>query len=369
MMSFKRQELLNNYLRVAAYNPSKRKTKGELKELLEQKLSTSVSMSSLEHDLTAIRQHTSEVVIVKSKNERGKMVYAYKDKYMSIYSNGMDDDEARAARRAIDKIAMYASMGQFQDIHDALPVIRKAFYMESSRLRKSSDNTIFFEDVSQDVNWYKYLEELFVAIQHKVVLEVSYQPFNSPIQVYDFHPHILKQYNRRWFCFGYKHIYEMTKEREGERFGSMNIIALDRIKGIKELQSKELFSRKPGFDSYKGTNINWADYFDSMVGVSMPEGQTEEDVKVWVGKQRSRYVFTKPIHNSQRPITPKTLIPEPRSSEELNPDYGYEFRFKVVINNEFKSKLFELGADCAVISPQSLVDEMSEMITTMKNRY
>ena len=158
MMSFKRQELLNDYLRVAAYNPSKRKTKRELKELLEEKLSTTVSMSSLEHDLTAIRQHESEVVIVKSKNEKGKMVYAYEDKYMSIYSNGMDNDEARVARNAIDKIAMYASMGQFQDIHDALPVIRKAFYMESSRLIQSSDNTIFFEDVSQDVSWYKYLE-------------------------------------------------------------------------------------------------------------------------------------------------------------------------------------------------------------------
>ena len=208
-----------------------------------------------------------------------------------------------------------------------------------------------------------------MSIQHKVVLEIYYQPFNSPIQVYDFHPHILKQYNRRWFCFGYKHIHEMTKEREGERFGSMNIIALDRIKGVKELQSLELSSRKPGFDIYKDTNIDWAEYFDSMVGVSIPEGGIEEEVTIWIKQQRSQYVFTKPIHNSQRSNSSNSPIHEPRKSEELNPDYGYEFRFKLVINNEFKSKLFELGADCAVISPQNLVDEMSEKITKLKNRY
>ena len=50
----------------------------------------------------------------------------------------------------------------------------------------------------------KYLKPLYLAIQKKQVLQIKFKGFkDAAYKTFEFHPHILKQYNRRWFVFGY----------------------------------------------------------------------------------------------------------------------------------------------------------------------
>ena len=61
----------------------------------------------------------------------------------------------------------------------------------------------FFYDQNEEYKGIKYLKPLYLSIQKKNVLEIKFKGFqDKSIKTYEFHPHILKQYNRRWFVFG-----------------------------------------------------------------------------------------------------------------------------------------------------------------------
>lgn len=359
MSAFKRHSILNKHLRAAAANPALRKTKYQLQEIICNDLDKEVSISTIEHDLTALKKDY-HLEIKRKKNHEGKITYAFTNPYVSIYDNSFDEEDAEKARKAIERITMYASQGQFHDIHSALPIIRKAFFMETSSIKKTYEDSIYFEDISMDVEWYNYLPELFSHIQNQCVLRVLYKPYNKPISEFDFHPHILKQYNRRWFCLGHKHVHEITNEEDPGYTGSKANIALDRIKKIEILNEKELQERSPTHREYITSTTNWDEYFDSFVGVTKPIDKEEEVVEIWVSKNRANYISTKPIHCSQK---------SPRHNDEtitISGIEGYKFSFKLVVNREFESVILGLGSDCVVLSPeylkQQVIDKTNELL-------
>lgn len=70
---------------------------------------------------------------------------------------------------------------------------------------------------------------LYNAIVYKKVLQIQYKSFNSEVP-YDviIHPYHLKQYNNRWFLFGYN---PYNKKADWN-------LALDRIVNINETHNK-----------------------------------------------------------------------------------------------------------------------------------
>ena len=147
------------------------------------------------------------------------------------------------------------------------------------------------------------------------------------------HPYHVKQYNNRWFLFGY--------EEETERIVNK---ALDRIKLI----SNARFTFRPNRD------IDFAHYFDDVVGVSVPyEDIEKETIVLRFTEARFPYVTSKPIHSSQ------TILDENDCTITL----------QVKPNRELEQQILSFGPDVEVLSPESFRNQIGEKIKENFNKY
>ena len=174
------------------------------------------------------------------------------------------------------------------------------------------------------------------AIFYKKVLLINYQPYESenPFEV-TIHPYFLKQYNNRWFLFGYnpvKNKYDWN-------------LALDRISDIREKQGKY----------ERNTVINWQDYFEDIIGVSKPfEAETENIVLHFMDKT-GKYIETKPVHGSQK-------------SKWLDKNL-LEVKLSLMINYELERFILSYGDSIKVISPEHLKKKITQRLQDAYSQY
>ena len=68
---------------------------------------------------------------------------------------------------------------------------------------ENGTSKILFYDSNDEYKGVKHLKPLYLAIKKNQVLQVTFKGFQDEIATtFEFHPHILKQYNNRWFVFG-----------------------------------------------------------------------------------------------------------------------------------------------------------------------
>ncbi|MFV5702582.1 WYL domain-containing protein [Flavobacterium sp. XS2P12] len=176
---------------------------------------------------------------------------------------------------------------------------------------------------------------LFNAIINKSVITVKYEPFNTPEYKVTFHPYFLKQYNNRWFVFGYN---EFNQNQHWN-------LALDRINGDIEKSNEK----------YREDTTDWIEFFDDIIGVSKDPNRQVEEVKLVFSKEQAPYIDTKPLHWSQ-----KTKLLE---------DGSLEVRIKVMLNYELEMRILSFGEKVKVLAPDSLVIQIKERIQKQLNNY
>ena len=143
----------------------------------------------------------------------------------------------------------------------------------------------------------------------------------------------LKQFNDRWYLIA-----------QAVGYYTYAHYALDRIDSFEEVAIP-----------YKEAEVDFSEYFDDVIGVTVPEGTPSEDIVIKVSKARYNYIKTKPLHLSQRTI------------EEAD-DYVI-VSINVKVNNELESLILSFGDDMEVISPASFRDRIAEKIQSTNQRY
>ena len=188
-------------------------------------------------------------------------------------------------------------------------------------------------------------------------------------------PHLLKEYNSRWSIVGFKH--------DGNKEPYPTHIPIDRIvrkhnqggrdTTIKKLSSKDLEELKVTFKT-ASPNFFKQRYRD-VVGMSIyPDMKTELVCLKTHNYQDHMYLKTKPIHPSQMEAQLNlkgNFIPRKNQAEcyfDKEKNEGY-FTLNVKINFELRAKLLGFGAGVSVVAPQSLVDNMKELLTKMASLY
>ena len=162
------------------------------------------------------------------------------------------------------------------------------------------------------------------------------------------HPHLLKEYNSRWFLFGYVH-------QDDDTWEIVNF-ALDRIvyNGSPNdiLVHVDIPFKKAPKDFY--TN-----YFKDIVGVTKyDEGEIEQITVRTVDFKVHHLLRTKPIHSSQREILP---------FDEGN-GYG-EFMISVIPNIELQARLLSYGQGLYVTGGTSFRQKMQDVISQLSRLY
>jgi len=170
-----------------------------------------------------------------------------------------------------------------------------------------------------DLIGLSFLNPLYDAIIQKQVLSVLYKEFKSeePYKL-TFHPYYLKQYNNRWFVFGFN---------EEKQVPVWNL-ALDRILEIGYLSA-----------SYQEDLTDWKDYFYDLIGVTKPYKEEPTNVKLEIAKNLAPYILTKPLHASQKSnwLEDKLIV-----------------EIEVIPNYELRSLILSFGSSIRVIEPDVL---------------
>jgi predicted DNA-binding transcriptional regulator YafY len=105
----------------------------------------------------------------------------------------------------------------------------------------------------------------------------------------------------------------------------------------------------------ENTTIDFNEYFEDVIGVTLPKDTTSEKVVLFVTSARWPYIMTKPIHGSQKP---------PRNVEN-----GVIVELDVVINQELISRILSYGKDVIVLEPSHLVDRIKDHIRKLFAGY
>lgn len=201
----------------------------------------------------------------------------------------------------------------------------------------TDSNQILFYDHNDEYKGIKYLKPMYLAIKNKKVLDVEYRNFRQETSIFfEFHPHILKQYNRRWFVYG---LNSTDQKKEWS-------IPLD--------ERLIRFDFKDEVDYIK-SDTDWDSFFRSMVGiVRHPESKVEHVVlKFYNG--REDYFKTKPFHPDYDMFM-----------DEEKEDQVY---FDSILNKELVQQILSYGGDVEVLEPQTLIDMVKEHVESLKEHY
>ena len=257
---------------------------------------------------------------------RGKMrLYRYTDTNYSLPMYRMNDGERHKIQDAIYVLKDFEG----EPLYDWARTV--LMQVEGGLLNETTKSVVSFQ-TNPDLKGLNLFNELLQAILSKRVLKIIYAPFGKESYQERIYPYHLKQYNDRWYLIA-----------QTVGYDTLANFALDRIESFEEIQMK-----------YKEADVDFEEYFDDVIGVTVPEGEPE-DIIIKVAKKRYNYIKTKPLHMSQRVV-------------EEGDDYAV-ISINVKVNNELEAQLLSFGSDVEVLKPVSFRTRISEKIQLMNHKY
>ena len=181
----------------------------------------------------------------------------------------------------------------------------------------------------------EFLQMVIEAMQLNNKLQIEYQPFNRPKQIFLLHPYAMKVYRQRWYVVGY------LEEQKGIRN-----ISLDRVKDMKQID--EPFLIPTSFDPEK--------YYAHTVGIYVNERLQPQKIILRVYGSQVEYMRSLPLHFSQKEIVGK----EGESSD---------FEYNLCLTPELTSQLLAMGEKVEVREPQVLKDNLLKRLRETLKRY
>lgn len=327
-----RYKVLDNCFR----NPGKRYFIDDLIEECEKVLleidpdSNGISRRQILDDISFMESKDGWEIELTRNREGRKVFYRYSDPAFSINNMPLNEVEINQLQSAADILSQFKGMPQFEWVNELVPKLKQGM------ASKEAATTIIEFDNNQYLKGIEHLGPLHNAILYKKVLEISYQPFESetPYKLI-MHPYFLKQYNNRWFLFGY------NPEKERHDWN----LALDRILIITEIKGKY----------QKNNQIDWEEYFEDIIGVTKTVDANVDNITLHFFGKTGKYIESKPIHGSQKIKWIDANI--------------LEANFQLIINYEFERLILSYADSIKVIKPNKLAVLIKDRLKEAYNRY
>jgi len=278
---------------------------------------TPVSERTIKYDINEF-ESIYHVDVLHLRDAYNRVYYRYEDTNFSIQQAPLTDEEIAKLKDTVLMLSRLKGLPQFDWMAETLAEIETKMH-----LNNHTESIIGFEG-NEYLQGLEYLETLFNYILSKQSIELTYQPFGKPVQVLTLHPYYIKQHNSRWFLLA-----------EEEESGAMLNFALDRIQGIEQSHV-----------AYKETDIDFSEYFDDVIGVSIPQGKEPEHVLLRFASSRLPYVLSKPLHPSQKTKDKQQGLME----------------ISVIPNLELEAQILWFGEDVEVLAPDALRQQIQEKI-------
>jgi predicted DNA-binding transcriptional regulator YafY len=289
----------------------------------------SISIRTLREDLKVFRDKKNGFGAPLPEKAR---VLKYSNANFSIAQRPLLEYEQYLMDAARQLLERFENSPKYDRLAEAL-----IKFQDEENQQENDSSKILFYDHNEEYKGIRYLKPLYLAIRNKQVLQVTFKGFNDiESSSFEFHPHILKQYNRRWFVFGIN----MTKGIK-----EWSIPLDDRLLDFEIIEDAE----------YKVTDSDWSSFFRTMVGVVRPKGMPVERVVLRFHNKRENYFKTKPFQPDFE------LFFEENKQDQV--------WFDTIINKELVQQLLSYGKDVEILEPKSLIEQMKIHVTSMSKFY
>lgn len=292
-----------------------------------------IGRTQLFKDISFMESEAGFSIELGNYKEGRKKYYRYTNKDFTIKQSPLSSNESDSIKSAIVVLSRFKGLPQFEWLNELIPVLS-----DKLDIHKVQKEAIIF-DANIDYTGTQYIEPIFNAIHNQSVLRIQYQDFKNdfayPIEL---HPYILKEYNNRWFVFGFN---------EFKQSYHWNL-ALDRIHGIETMAGKV----------YQPYSIDWEeDYFYDLIGVTRKVEEQLTTVVLQVDASLIPYIRTKPIHPSQTEKTTDNISGAVTLSIEVIPNY------------ELERLLLSFGEKIKILSPEPLQKKLKERVKACLKQY
>ena len=172
-----------------------------------------IGVRQLRGDINAIRKMLPHGIYLDAKPYYDKKCYyRYSERDFSIFQNELSPSEVQKFRSTIEMLSRYHGVPNNAWLEEVISNLEYRFGIKSN-----SDNVVAFEQNEQLIG-LEYLSEIIDAAVNHTPLIIFYKTYKGKELTSTLHPYHVKQYNNRWFLFGYE-----------EESGKIANKALDRI--------------------------------------------------------------------------------------------------------------------------------------------
>ena len=315
----------------------------KLMEVITKTLEVPVSRKTLQNDIKYIREtiennqsknidFSENPVFIPKLFEGKKTIFKYAYESLALGNQLLSKSDEEQLEETLAILSRYRNREDFFWLDELFPRIEASF-----NLVHEDYNGLISYQSNRDYSGQSWVGKLYNQLLLRKVLIIEYKGFkdlNSYVR--KIHPYHLKQYNDRWFLFGFE---------ESEKYTGITNLALDRIIEITE-----------SIENIKPNETNWGDFFDEMIGVSRPNNEDAVEVKLRFSSKRIPYVITKPIHGASQKL-------DSTDSENRT------IILNLFPNNEMYQTLLSFGSDVEVLAPEKVVEKFKEITSEMKNNY
>ncbi|MEC5394439.1 helix-turn-helix transcriptional regulator [Bergeyella sp. RCAD1439] len=284
---------------------------------------TSISRRQLLEDLKFMESQAGFEAPIGRFKEGKRVFYRYENPDFSILKKPVSETEKTILRQAMETLNRIHNLPGF----DWLQSLQAK--LDSEILNETPKNKIIGFEENQYLKGIEYLNPLYHFILKKTTALIEYKGFqHSQSKKIPLSPYFLKQYNNRWFLFGWNH-----------QLDTLQNMPLDRIVAVETCEQ-----------DYRENTIDFNDYFDEIIGVTNDPNLPLEKVTIELSDAILPYIQSKPLHGSQKIM-------------------GNLLHLEVKINYELKALILSHGENMSVLTPQSLVDQLKTTIEKMKINY
>lgn len=315
-----RYKILDQCLR----NKYREYTFEDIKKLIYKELGTDISIRQLREDIKIFRKKHQAPIKLKREYSSvcRKCYYKYEDPNFSIFKK-LSDNDRNMLKKLLELLYNYKETQPW--LGEVITNLECNF-----NITPDAEKVVFFERT--ELQGIEYLTDIIKHTLNHQALTIVYRSFKGEEVHYQFSPYCVKQYNGRWFLFGYDYM--------GKQIANL---ALDRIQKLETST----------WDYVENTSFDPREYFKDVIGVSVRKDAEPVDVILRFSGKRFPYVKTKPIHPSQEIVDEKKGI----------------VKIHVKLNKELKQQIFSFMPQVTVLAPQELREEIIRDIQYNLNFY
>jgi predicted DNA-binding transcriptional regulator YafY len=264
----------------------------------------SISWRQLGNDLSAMKTEAYSMG-GEIKYSRANGAYYYEPADFSLTGIPVSREDFQVLAQTLAILKQVSGFSKSRELESIIERLGEKLGIET----KEIGEVLVFDEVP-GLKGIEHLNELLKMVIDKMPILISYQPYTEERpQLVRVHPYFLKEYNGRWYLFGWN-----------EDADAIHNYALDRIQVFEEHYVRFNESKR----------VTAREWLKDVVGVTRRDGEPEL-ITFTIRKPRAYYVDTKPIHPSQEKVD--------ENKKQMT------FTINVIPNKELESVFLSFGED------------------------